>query len=214
MGAVMIASIEKKSKPVGFLVDDANSPPMPIQERALHSLDRRHKKIVIFGRPGGGKSTFALKLHRLTKIPIYHLDRHFFEANWKERDYRQFLNDQRWMVDSSSWIIDGNSLRSLEMRYRRADLVLYFNLPRFICYWRIFKRLYKKDPDIEDRADGCNETIRLSLVRYMWRFQKRVEKQLTELREKYPQVEFIEVRSDRSLAGLTERVLRACAPSH
>lgn len=46
---------------------------------------RHPQKIMIFGRPGSGKSTFALQLHKLTEIPLHHVDKHFFEAGWQKR---------------------------------------------------------------------------------------------------------------------------------
>jgi adenylate kinase family enzyme len=154
---------------------------------------------MIFGRPGSGKSTFALKLHKETGIPLHHLDKHFFEKNWVERDYNEFLSIQRAMVDGPKWIIDGNSTKSLEMRYSRADVVLYFNYPAPICLVRLLKRLLRKNPEIQDRAEGCNEKIRLQLIKYMWGFNHRVEKQLHEYKIKYPHVTFIEIDSDKSL---------------
>lgn len=161
---------------------------------------------MIFGRPGSGKSTLALRLHNLTQIPLHHLDKHFYESDWIERDYQEFIKIQQSMVDTPSWIIDGNSTKSLEMRYSRADLVLYFNFPRFICYWRILKRLFVRDIGIKDRAEGCNETIRFSLLRYMWGFESRVSKQISELKSKYPQVEFYEIKSDIFLKKLIKQL--------
>jgi adenylate kinase family enzyme len=35
-------------------------------------------KIMVFGLPGSGKSTFATKLAQSLNLPIYHLDRHFY----------------------------------------------------------------------------------------------------------------------------------------
>jgi len=32
-------------------------------------------KVMIFGRPGSGKSTFALALSQKTGLPLHHLDR-------------------------------------------------------------------------------------------------------------------------------------------
>ncbi|MHB9147035.1 MAG: P-loop NTPase family protein [Candidatus Amoebophilus sp.] len=81
----------------------------------------------------------------------------------------------------NTWIIDGNCLKSLAVRYKKADLVLYFNYPRWICYWRIFKRLFVKHNALDDRAAGCKETIQFSLLRYMWAFEKRVHQQICEL---------------------------------
>jgi len=39
---------------------------------------------MLLGRPGSGKSTYALKLHKRLAIPLHHLDRYFYAQNWKE----------------------------------------------------------------------------------------------------------------------------------
>lgn len=48
-------------------------------------------KIMIFGRPGGGKSTSANQLSKELGLPIYHLDKYFYVENWVERNYQEFL---------------------------------------------------------------------------------------------------------------------------
>lgn len=159
-------------------------------------------KVMIFGRPGSGKLTFALHLSKVADFPLYHLDKYFYEANWVERDYQKFLEDQQILVNQERWIIDGNSTKSLEMRYSKADLVLYFNYPRYLCYWRIFKRLFSKSKAIDDRAKGCKETVRMSLLKYMWGFENRVAKQLADLKQKYPNCNFIEITSDKNLRSI------------
>ena len=88
------------------------------------------------------------------------------------------------------------------MRYSKADLVLHFNYPRVLCYWRILKRLFYKTKEIDDRADGCKETVRWSLLKYMWGFENRVAKQIIELKQKHPNCKFIEISSDKELAQL------------
>lgn len=164
-------------------------------------LNNNYSKVMIFGRPGSGKSTFAFKLHQLTDLPLYHIDKYFFESNWVERNYIEFLEIQQSLVNKDSWIIDGNSTKSFEMRYSKADLAIYFNYPRFLCYWRIFKRLFYKNNQIDDRAKNCGETIRFSLLKYMWSFEERVTKQLNYLKNKYPNCKFIEITSDKDLGN-------------
>lgn len=159
---------------------------------------------MVFGRPGSGKSTFAHQLHIETGIPLYHLDRHFFVENWVERDYEEFLDIQKNIVDSERWILDGNSIKSLGMRYSRADLCLYFNYPKLLCLWRILKRVALKRTDIQDRAEGCDERFSLKLIRYMWAFESRVDNRIKQLREQYPEVVFIEVKSDGDLLKVKE----------
>lgn len=161
-------------------------------------------RIMIFGRPGSGKSTFALKLHKRTGIPLYHLDRYFFVENWIERDYAEFLRIQEDIVDNKEWIIDGNSIRSLEVRYACADICLFFNYPKARCLWRILKRVYdKKNIDINDRAEGCSERFSWKLIRYMWNFRARVNDKVNILRQRYPNVIFIEVKNDNDLPIIT-----------
>jgi adenylate kinase family enzyme len=157
------------------------------------------RKVMIFGRPGSGKSTFALELHKALAIPLYHLDKYFFEENWKERNYQEFLQIQQSIVDKEAWIIDGNCIKSLAMRYSKADLVLYFNYPRWLCYFRIIKRLFYKNQAIDDRAPNCHETIRFSLLKYMWSFETRVKAQIEELKTTYPNVDLLEIRNNQEL---------------
>jgi adenylate kinase family enzyme len=157
---------------------------------------------MIFGLPGAGKTTFALKLSHQLNLPIYHLDKYFFIENWVERGKIAFLNDQKEMVKQERWIIDGNALGSLEIRYARADLVLYFCPPRPLCLSRLIKRRFFKDLSIQDRADGCAEQLKWPLVHYMWTFDHRVQPLIHRLQHKYPKIPFYRIRSPNDLGRL------------
>ncbi|WP_419418753.1 DNA topology modulation protein [Legionella sp. D16C41] len=156
-------------------------------------------RIMIMGRSGSGKSTFAYQLHQHTKIPLYHLDKYFFTDYWVERNYQEFLSIQQSLVNQEQWIIDGNSTKSFEMRYQRATMCVYFNYPRYRCYWRALKRFFCKDRRIDDRAPNCPEKLSWSLLKYMWGFENRVQALLIYLKENYPQTYFVEIRSDKEL---------------
>lgn len=94
------------------------------------------------------------------------------------------------------------------MRYSQADMCIYFNFPRWLCYWRTFKRLVHKHPEIDDRAPQCSETVRWSLLKYMWNFEKRVNPILNRLISKYPKVRFIELRSDNDVSKFERELKR------
>ena len=153
---------------------------------------------MIFGRPGSGKSTFAYTLGQKIGLPLYHLDKYFFQSHWQERDEQDFMRLQNKMVQSQEWIIDGNSTRSLETRWARADLVLYFNFPKTLCLYRIIKRRLQKNRGLDDRADQCPEILRWRLLWYMWSFESRVAPLLQTYQEKYPHVTFMEICSDKA----------------
>jgi len=100
------------------------------------------KRFALIGLPGSGKSTFAVKLGKLLKIPVHHLDKHVFEPNGKKRDKHAFLLFQKQLVDEECWVIEGCSFSTFEMRFAQADTVIYFFLPRYVCFWRMLKRLF------------------------------------------------------------------------
>ena len=50
------------------------------------------KRIAIFGLPGSGKSTFAVKLGKIMDMPVHHLDKHMFIADGKKRNRQEFLS--------------------------------------------------------------------------------------------------------------------------
>ncbi len=164
------------------------------------------RKIMIFGIPGSGKSTFSVQLGKRLHLPVFHLDKYFFTHGWKERDYTEFLAIQNDLVSKKGWVIDGNSTRSFEIRFSQADTALYFRFNRLVCLWRIFKRYLSKDPHISDRAEGCPETVSLRLIRYLWGFDKRVKSALTALRNRYPHVIFYELRNEKDLRLFLESI--------
>lgn len=167
-------------------------------------------RIVIFGRPGSGKSTFAFKLHQKTGIPVFHLDKIYFTSNWVKANYDEFLEKQKNIIKQEKWIIDGCSLQSLPMRYERADIVLFFNYPRLLCVWRLFKRIFDKNPAIDDRADDCHELPSWTLLKYTWTFEYRqnyrLKHMIEQLKNEYPAVKFIEIRNDRDLKKIYELI--------
>ncbi len=171
-------------------------------QRQNNPIHQAFSRIALFGRPGSGKSTFGAKLSTQFNIPIYHLDRYFFIENWIRRDYEKFLAIQKDIVQKDQWIIDGNSLQSLEMRWANSDLVIYFNYPRSICYWRIFKRFFTKDKSILDRPDNTKEIITFSFLTYIWNMEQRVAEPIATLSTKYPHVKFVEVKNDNELQSL------------
>lgn len=64
---------------------------------------------------------------------------------------------------------------------------------------RVFKRFFRKDGRIDDRASNCHETVQWSLLKYMWSFENRVNPILHQLKINYPKVSFIEIRSNNEL---------------
>lgn len=155
------------------------------------------KRLALIGLPGSGKSTFAAKLGKALKIPVHHLDRHMFVAGGKKRDKQEFLAIQKTMLNEESWIIEGCSISTLEMRFKRADTVIYFHLPRLLCMWRALKRVFIHDKTLCDTADGCSKVISWEILKYIWNFDKEKRAGIEEFKKKYPHVDFRIFRSSK-----------------
>lgn len=147
--------------------------------------EKNNPRFAIIGLPGSGKSTFASKLGKLLHVPVHHLDRHMFEPNGKKKDKQEFLELQRRIVDEESWVIEGCSFSTFEMRFARANVVIYFFLPRYLCFWRMVKRVFNYD-----KSFGGLRKISWDLLKYTWNFDKEKRDKIEELAKKYPALEF------------------------
>src|SRR5581483_9381761 len=143
------------------------------------------KKFALIGLPGSGKSTFASRLGKMLGIPVHHLDRHMFEPGGKKRDKQEFIQIQKTMLDEDAWVVEGCSFSTFEMRFARADVLIYFHFSRLVCCWRLFKRLFNYKKDF-----GGLRAINLELLKYTWNFDKEKRARIEELRKKYPQTDF------------------------
>lgn len=65
---------------------------MKLEDDSNNMIEALPKKVMIMGRPGSGKSTCSIQLQQILDIPLFHLDKYFFEANWVPRNYQDFLN--------------------------------------------------------------------------------------------------------------------------
>ncbi|WP_416150548.1 topology modulation protein [Salipaludibacillus sp. HK11] len=118
-------------------------------------------KIMVVGVSAGvGKSTFAKKLSENLSIPVYHLDRYFWEPGWIEAPPEIFANIQLSLVKQDNWIIEGNYGSTFEIRADKADTIIYLELPLSVCLYRVLKRwLSNIGNNRDDMGEGCPEKM-------------------------------------------------------
>lgn len=161
------------------------------------------QRIAIIGLPGSGKSTFAIKLGRVLNIPVHHLDVHMFDGN-KKREKEEFLAIKKCLLREDAWIIEGCSFSTLEMRFARADTVIYFDLPRLLCIWRVCKRLFTFDQHLTKKT-GCLNGINWTLIKYIWNFNRDKRQGIEELSKRYSEVKFLVFRHAKDLDEYLEK---------
>lgn len=92
-----------------------------------------YKKIAVIGCSGSGKSVFSRKLASVTGLPLYHLDLLYWRKDCTHISRMEFLSEQKKILKTDSWIMDGNYRNTLEYRIKAADLIFFFDLPTEIC---------------------------------------------------------------------------------
>ena len=106
------------------------------------------KKVIVIGCPGSGKSTFSKKLHKITGIPLHHLDMMYWNADktavYKTVFYKRLSN----AISTSEWIIDGNYSSTMELRLNACDTVIFLDYPLEICLEGVQSRKCKARSDM------------------------------------------------------------------
>jgi len=133
----------------------------------------RHRRIVVIGPPGAGKSHLALELARRTGLPLVHLDREFWRPGWIATPQEEWRKRHAELIARPDWIIDGNFAGTLAERAARADLILFLDYPLWRSLWGVLRRWMRHHGLARpDMADGCPENFDLAFLLYIWRFRR------------------------------------------
>ncbi|MGF1591091.1 MAG: adenylate kinase [Pleurocapsa sp.] len=102
------------------------------------------KKVAVFGNTGAGKSTLSKKLAEITDLPLYALDKIQYKSGGEEVKYQDYRQIHNQILKSDKWIIDGYGCKdTLWSRLKAADTLIYIDLPLFIHFVWVSKRLIK-----------------------------------------------------------------------
>jgi adenylate kinase family enzyme len=143
------------------------------------------RRVLVIGSPGAGKSTFSRRLATITGLDLIHLDRLYWKAGWVETPKDEWREIVREKLKGESWIMDGNYGGTMEMRLGSCDTVVYLDLSRFLCTWRVIKRVFQYGNEARpDIAPGCPERIDLKFVMWTWRYPARSKPHVEERLER------------------------------
>jgi adenylate kinase family enzyme len=146
------------------------------------------RKVLVIGSGGAGKSTFARRLGEALNIEVIHLDSIYWNPGWVEMPKPEWQSTVDAMLKRDAWIMDGNYSGTLATRLEECDTVIFLDMPRLICVWRVLKRavLYK-DKRRPDMAEGCPEQINWEFIRWVWAYPERTRPKIIDLLEKNAQ---------------------------
>ena len=99
-------------------------------------------RVLVLGRGGSGKSTFARQLGERTGTPVVELDAHFWSAGLDPLDPEEWARVQAPLVVADRWVLDGDlgPYDRLDVRLGRADTVVVLDFSLVRCAWRAARR--------------------------------------------------------------------------
>lgn len=164
------------------------------------------RRILLIGSPGSGKSTLARVLGRRFHLPVTHLDRLWWQPGWVELGAEKFRPLVAEIVAQDKWVIDGNYSNTWDLRMPRADTIIWMDLPRRVCMWRVMRRAAKQFGKVRgDMAPGCPERFDMEFFRYVWNFKASHDERIMEtLRRHGRHARIIRLRSKEGMRNFLE----------
>lgn len=142
------------------------------------------ERVVVLGPAGAGKSDVSDRLARQTGLPVVHLDVLFWRPGWTPAPAMESSQALKSAIAGDRWILDGNFLSADGggSRFERADTVVFLDVPRRTCLWRVLKRVVRgRRRSRPDLPEGCTEGVNLELLRWIWRYPRDSRPRVLEL---------------------------------
>ena len=122
------------------------------------------QRVLVIGSGGSGKSTFSMQLAERLGLPLVHLDTLYWRDGWIETPKDEWVRVVAKVIAEPRWVMDGNYGGTLDMRMAAADTVIFLDMPRLVCLWRVVKRY------VEFRGMAHPGTPAGNPVRLRWDF--------------------------------------------
>ena len=130
--------------------------------------------MLVIGSGGSGKSTLARRIGERTGLPVIHLDALYWRPGWVEAPPDEWTGTVAALLEGDRWVMDGNYGRTLEQRLRACDTVVFLDLPRLVCAWRVLARAVRyRGRSRPNMAPGCPERMTWEFLRWVWWYPRR-----------------------------------------
>jgi adenylate kinase family enzyme len=142
------------------------------QPRPLKECDVR--RVLVIGSGGAGKSTLAVRIGERLGLPVVHLDALYWRPGWVPTPADEWARTVGRLAARDAWVMDGNYGGTLDARLAACDTVVFLDLPRWLCAWRVARRVLRfHGRSRPSMAPGCPERLSLEFLRWVWEYPRQ-----------------------------------------
>lgn len=176
----------------------------------------------VMGAPGSGKSTLAAELAVRLGVPHVELDALFHQQDWQPTPEPEFRERVTAVVSGDGWVADGNYSSVRDPIWRRADTVIWFDLPRRQVMQQIVRRTVRRAARRVELWNGNRERWsnvfsldpEESIIVWAWQQHARYRSRLQEasVDPRWSRLRFIRLTSHAQARQLLDQLDRRSSP--
>ncbi len=126
----------------------------------MHSL-AGCDRIVVVGRTGSGKTTFARELAAALRVPHVELDSLYFGPQFSTAPVAVLRERTSAAIASERWVTDGNKRAVRDLVWPRADTIIWLDYSLGVSLWRLGKRARRRTSELTAEASRTGQRGRL-----------------------------------------------------
>jgi adenylate kinase family enzyme len=185
---------------------------------------RRFERINVVGTSGSGKTTFARELAGLLNLPCYEIDQLFWNSNWQESSNDELFEKLHQVTSRPRWVLDGNYTRTIPVKWKQVQLVIWLDLSFLRTVLRVTKRTIHRSLTQKEiwSGTGNRESLRKaffskdSIIWWAITTYRNNRKKYSSIMSSpaYSHISFIRLNSRTGVASFLEGLRKVAEQSH
>jgi hypothetical protein len=165
----------------------------------------------VIGATGSGKTALSRHISEAWGLPLFELDRVFWDAGTQGAQDIQFIESVSALAQQDAWVLDGHYRSVRELIWRRSEMIVWLNYPLWIVGFRLARRFLQKRLSTRDQQKSGKDAAPSALSgpaehSATWRVRMgRLARTIGERKEygqllgapEYQGIEVVELRSAR-----------------
>jgi adenylate kinase family enzyme len=176
-------------------------------------------RVSVVGPPGSGKSTLTRALAESLTAPLLELDSIYHQPGWQPLADDEFQRRVAAFITADRWVIDGNYSAVRPIIWRRAQVVVWLDLPTGFVLRRLVRRTLRRGVRQTELWNGNRESLasllrrdeQQNLLLYAWRHRHKYrDRYSTAMADpSFAHIRFVRIRRHRDVE--VDRVLAVLA---